>query len=323
MILIVGGAGYIGSHVNKLLTREGFRTVVFDNLARGHREFVKWGEFFEGDLADKEHIRSCFREFPIDTVMHFSAFAYVGESVLHPSLYYRNNVINTLNLLDVMRENGVRYFVFSSTCAVYGIPESIPIREDHSKNPVNPYGRSKSMIEEILRDYDHAYGIKHVNLRYFNAAGADPEGEIGEWHEPETHLIPLAISAALNTTTHVKIFGTDYPTEDGTCIRDYIHVMDLADAHLRAMQYVKRIEQSDSFNLGNGRGYSVKEVIDTVRRISGRDFEVIESERRPGDPPILISDYRRAVDFLGWKPCYPDLESIIETAFRWHAKHSG
>lgn len=323
MILIVGGAGYIGSHVNKLLNREGFDTVVFDNLSRGHREFVKWGAFFEGDLTDKERIRSCFRTFPIDTVMHFSAFAYVGESVLHPSRYYRNNVINTLNLLDVMRENGVRHFIFSSTCAVYGIPESIPIREDHAKHPVNPYGKSKLMIEEILEDYDQAYGIKHINLRYFNAAGADPEGEIGEWHEPETHLIPLAIAAAINTSEHVKIFGTDYPTADGTCIRDFIHVMDLADAHIRAMHYVKKQNQSDSFNLGNGRGYSVKEVIDTVRRLSGRDFKVMETERRPGDPPILISDYQKAADLLGWKPSYPDLRSIVETAFRWHTRNSG
>lgn len=323
MILIVGGAGYIGSHVNKLLNREGFDTVVFDNLSRGHREFVKWGTFFEGDLAAKKRIRSCFNTFPIDTVMHFSAFAYVGESVLHPARYYRNNVVNTLNLLDVMREHEVKYFIFSSTCSVYGVPESIPIREDHPKNPVNPYGRSKLMIEEILTDYDRAYGIKHINLRYFNAAGADPEGEIGERHEPETHLIPLAIFAALGTTDQVKIFGTDYPTADGTCIRDYIHVMDLADAHIHAMHYVKKKNESDSFNLGNGRGYSVREVIDTVKKVSARNFEVVESERRPGDPPILISDYQRAVDLLGWKPCYNDLQSIVETALRWHARDSG
>lgn len=321
MILIVGGAGYIGSHVNKLLSRHGFSTVVFDNLSRGHRAFVKWGTFFEGDLADKERIRFCFREFPIDIVMHFSAFAYVGESVTNPILYYQNNVANTINLLEVMKEFGVRSFIFSSTCAVYGIPSETPIRETHPKNPVNPYGRSKLMIEEILRDCEGAYGIKHINLRYFNAAGADPEGEIGEKHIPETHLIPLVIYAALSRNEDVKIFGVDYPTADGTCIRDYIHVNDLADAHVRAMEYLKKTGESDSFNLGNGRGYSVKEVIDAVKRLSGQNFKVVESDRRPGDPPILISSYRKAADLLGWTPHYADIGSIIETALNWHLKN--
>lgn len=321
MILIVGGAGYIGSHMNKLLNRRGYSTVVFDSLVYGSREFVKWGEFVLGDLADKDQIRLCFRKYPIDTVMHFSAFAYVGQSVADPARYYLNNVANTLNLLEAMREEGaVRHFIFSSSCATYGIPEGIPITEDHPQKPVNPYGRSKLMIEEILKDYDKAYGIKHVSLRYFNAAGADPEGDVGERHNPETHLIPLTIYAALGINEDVEIFGTDYSTRDGTCIRDYIHVMDLADAHVRAMEYLKTREESDSFNLGNGNGYSVREIIETVKRISKKDFEVIEAERREGDPPVLVGSSRKAMEILGWKPQYADIETIVETAYRWHSK---
>ena len=321
MILVVGGAGYIGSHVTKLLNRSGFKTVVFDNLVRGHREFVLRGEFVLGDLADRDQIRFCFKKYPVEAVMHFSAFAYVGESVIHPAKYYLNNVANTLNLLEVMKECHVRYFIFSSTCAVYGIPGEIPIVEDHPKNPVNPYGRSKLMIEEILKDYDRAYGIKHINLRYFNAAGADPECEIGERHNPETHLIPLVIYAALGINDHVKVFGTDYPTKDGTCIRDYIHVNDLAHAHIRSLEYLMEKDASNSFNLGNGNGYSVREIIQTIKRISKKDFKVIESDRRPGDPHVLISNYQKAVDILGWGPQYVDIDSIVETAFRWHSKN--
>ncbi len=320
MILIVGGAGYIGSHVNKLLSQRGFKTVVFDNLSRGHRGFVKWGEFFAGDLLDTDRIRSCFKNYPIDAVMHFSALCLVEESVLSPERYYENNVIGTLNLLRVMKEFEVKYFIFSSTCAIYGIPERIPISEDHSKNPINPYGQTKLIIENALRDYDRAYGIKHINLRYFNAAGADPDGEIGELHHPETHLIPLVILTALGINEEVKIFGTDYPTPDGTCIRDYIHVMDLADAHLKALDYLWEKNQSDSFNLGNGNGYSVREVIHAVRKVSKRDFKVKEVGRREGDPPILISSSQKVIQALKWTPYYGDLESIIETAWRWHQK---
>jgi len=322
MILIVGGAGYIGSHVNKLLNRSGFKTVVFDNLVYGHREFVRWGEFVLGDLADPDQIRLCFKNYRIDTVMHFSAFAYVGESVIDPARYYRNNVSNTLNLLDVMRELNVRHFIFSSTCATYGVPGEVPIAEDHPQQPINPYGRSKLMIENILEDYDRAYGIRHVNLRYFNAAGADPEAEIGERHDPETHLIPLAIESALGIRDSLKIFGTDYPTIDGTCIRDYIHVNDLADAHIKAVEYLMDRDQSDSFNLGNGIGHSVREIVNAVKKTSGRDFTVIEAERREGDPPVLISDYRKAVETLGWKPQYADINSIVETAYRWHSRNA-
>jgi len=320
MILIVGGAGYIGSHVNKLLTKKGYETVIFDNLSRGHREFVKWGEFFEGDLLDIGRLRSCFESYRIEAVMHFSAFALVEESVLYPEKYYQNNVIGTLNLLQVMREFGVKHFIFSSTCATYGLPGKIPISEDHPQNPINPYGRTKLLIEEALKDYDRAYGLKHINLRYFNAAGADLDGEIGELHQPETHLIPLVIYAAKGLNEEIKIFGTDYPTKDGTCIRDYIHVMDLADAHIKALQYLMDKNQSGSFNLGNGNGHSVREVIEAVRKVSKKDFKVVEAGRREGDPPVLISSNEKAIETLKWKPQYEDLDMIIETAWRWHKK---
>lgn len=320
MILIVGGAGYIGSHVNKLLTRKGFKTVIFDNLSRGHREFVKWGELFEGDLLDIHRIRSCFKNYQIEAVMHFSALSLVEESIQQPERYYLNNVIGTLNLLQAMREFGVRHFIFSSTCATYGFPERIPILEDHPQRPINPYGWTKLIIEQVLKDYKRAYGLKHVNLRYFNAAGADPDGEIGELHHPETHLIPLVISAAIGLNKEIKIFGTDYPTQDGTCIRDYIHVMDLADAHIKALHYLMDKGKSDSFNLGNGNGHSVREVIEAVRRVGKRDIKVVETERREGDPPVLISSSQKAIEMLGWSPQFEDLEKIIETAWRWHAK---
>lgn len=318
MILIVGGAGYIGSHTNKLLNQKGYKTVVFDNLIYGHREFVKWGEFVLGDLANKEQIRLCFKRFPIKAVMHFSAFAYVGESVLEPAKYYQNNVANTLNLLEVMRGFDVRYFIFSSTCATYGIPEKIPITEDHPQKPISPYGRSKLMIEQILKDYDIAYGIKHINLRYFNAAGADPDGEIGEWHKPETHLIPLVLDVAIGKRQDVKIFGTDYDTPDGTCIRDYIHVTDLAEAHILALEYLLNGGKSESFNFGNGNGFSVREVIQTAEKVTGKKVTAIEWQRREGDPPILVGSSEKAKRVLGWRPIFNDLAMIIESALKWH-----
>ena len=320
MILIVGGAGYIGSHTNKLLNEKGYRTVVFDNLVYGHREFAKWGEFVQGDLSDKEQISRLPKKYRIEAIMHFSAFAYVGESVTDPAKYYRNNVANTLNLLEAMREFGIKYFIFSSTCATYGMPQEIPITENHPQTPVSPYGKSKLMVEDILKDFDSAYGIKHVNLRYFNAAGADPDAEIGERHDPETHLIPLTIYAALGLRDSIKIFGTDYPTKDGTCIRDYIHVTDLADAHIKAFEQIKTTNKSDSFNLGNDTGHSVRDIINAVKKISKKDFTVIETERRAGDPAVLISSSRKASDTLGWKPRYADIETIIETAWKWHMK---
>jgi len=321
MILIVGGAGYIGSHVNKFLSSRGYETVVLDNLSRGHREFVKWGRLVEGDLGDRSLLDRVFREYDIDAVMHFAAFTDVGESVRDPGAYYRNNVMNTMNLLDSMMENGVSGFVFSSTCAVYGNPIEIPITEEHPLNPISPYGRSKLMVEEILRDYHEAYGLNYVSLRYFNAAGADPEGDVGELHDPETHLIPLVLDAAMGRRESVKIFGTDYPTPDGTCIRDYIHVMDLADAHCRALEYLER-EEKGVFNLGNGRGFSVREVIEACQKVTGEEIKVVEDDRRPGDPPELIGSSVKAGKVLGWKPEFRKLERIIETAWAWHSSRN-
>jgi UDP-glucose 4-epimerase len=319
VILIVGGAGYIGAHVNKLLSQKGHKTVVFDNLSRGHPEFVKWGEFFYGDLSDKDQIRACFKKYSINAVMHFSAFAYVGESVAEPIKYYKNNVANTLNLLEVMLELKVMHFVFSSSCATYGVPERIPITEDHPQKPINPYGRTKLMVEGILKDFDTAYGMKHVSLRYFNAAGADSDAEIGEWHEPETHLIPLVLDAALGGP-EVRIYGTDYDTPDGTCIRDYIHVSDLADAHMLALQYLLQTGKSGVFNLCNGGGFSVREVIETAEKVTGQDIRWVEAERREGDPPVLVGDCEKAREILQWEPGFNILDTIIRTAWNWHYK---
>lgn len=320
MILIVGGAGYIGSHVNKILAGHGYNTVVFDNLARGHRELVKWGKFMQGDLLNKKSIDTVFQENPIDSVMHFAAFAYIGESVADPAGYYLNNVTGTMNLLESMREHGVNKLIFSSTCSIYGSPEKMPITEDQPKNPINPYGQSKLVVENILRDYDTAYGLRYVCLRYFNAAGADPDAEIGEWHEPETHLIPLVIDAAIGIKPHITVFGTDYNTPDGTCIRDYIHVIDLAVAHVLSLEYLLNGGKSNYFNLGNKIGVSVKEVIETVKAVSGLDVPIVYGDRRPGDPAILIGSSEKIMKELGWKPNLGSLEQIVQTAFWWHKK---
>jgi len=317
MILIVGGAGYIGSHVNKFLSERGYETLILDNLTKGHREHVKWGELIEGDLGDRRLLNRILTEYDVEAVMHFAAFTDVGESVQKPGDYYRNNVVNTMNLLDSMLKTGVGRFVFSSTCAVYGNPSEIPITEEHPLNPISPYGRSKLMVEEILRDYSDAYDLSYVSLRYFNAAGADPEVEIGELHEPETHLIPIVLDAAMGLRDSVRIFGTDYPTPDGTCIRDYIHVMDLADAHWRALEYLEG-ERSGVFNLGNGNGFSVMEVIETCREVTGASIRVVEDQRRPGDPPELVGSSERAREILGWSPVFTELEEIIKTAWNWH-----
>lgn len=320
MILIVGGAGYIGSHVNKYLSQKGYKTVVIDNLVYGHKEFVKWGKFYRGDIGNSKFLRKVFNENKIDAVMHFSAYAYVGESVTEPSKYYINNLINTINLLEVMREFNVRKFIFSSTCAVYGNPVKIPIDEKHPKNPVNPYGRTKLMVENILEDYEKAYGFKYVSLRYFNAAGADPDSEIGEWHNPETHLIPIVLDVALGKRKYLTVFGDDYPTPDGTCIRDYIHVNDLAQAHWLALRYVIEKNKSDFFNLGNGKGFSVNEIIKITEKITGRKVKYKIGKRREGDPPILVANSVKAKKILGWKPEYADINTIIETAYNWHKK---
>lgn len=320
MILITGGAGYIGSHLNKLASLDGYETVVLDNLVYGHEEFLKWGKSHKVDLSNLGELRSVFKKYEIDAVMHFAAFTNVGESVSYPQKYYQNNLKNTLNLLQVMLENQVNKFIFSSTCATYGLPTEIPITEDHPQNPINPYGRAKLMVEKILEDYHTAYDLKYVSLRYFNAAGADPGGEIGEWHQPETHLIPLVLDAAMSRRDHVKIFGTDYDTPDGTCIRDYIHVMDLADAHLKALQYLEDEKRSEVFNLGNGNGFSVREVIEKTKKVTGKPVSVIETERRAGDPPVLIGSSKKAVKILNWSPKYKKLETIIESAWKWHKK---
>lgn len=320
MILIAGGAGYIGSHVNKYLNRKGYETAVVDSLVTGHADFVKWGRFYRGDISDSHLLDRIFEENKIDAVMHFCAFAYVGESVKDPAKYYINNVSATLSLLNAMIKHRVKYFIFSSTCATYGDPVRIPIDESHPQNPVNPYGRSKLFVEKILSDYEKAYGIKYINLRYFNASGADPECEIGERHNPETHLIPLTIYSAIGKTQSITVFGTDYPTHDGTCIRDYIHVEDLAQAHMCAVEYLMKNDRSDSFNLGNGSGFSVKQIIDIVQKISGKKVNVINGPKREGDPAVLVADSSKALKLLGWKPIFNSIEQIIETAYRWHKK---
>jgi len=320
-ILITGGAGYIGSHTNKLLYQAGYPTIIFDSLVHGHRESVKWGVFEHGDLLDKDSLRRTFLKHKIEAVVHFAAFAYVGESVQNPQKYYQNNVVGTLNLLDVMMEFGVKKIVFSSTCATYGLPQTLPITEEHPQKPVNPYGNTKLMIEKALADYDCAYGMKYVSLRYFNAAGADSDGELGEWHEPETHLMPLAIKAAYEDDTVLNIYGDDYATHDGSCIRDYIHVNDLAEAHRLALEYLENGGMSESFNLGNGKGYSVKEIVETIEEISGRKVKCKIGDRRIGDPDALVGSYKKINDKLGWAPCH-GIKDIVKTAIHWYLGNS-
>jgi len=319
-ILVTGGAGYIGSHCCKALFRKGMHPVTIDNLVYGHRNFVRWGEFFQGDVGNSADLKKLFSRHQIDAVMHFAAYAYVGESVQEPLKYYENNLRNTIELLHAVVENGIQYVVFSSTCATYGNPEKIPIDEKHPQNPINPYGRTKRMIEEILEDYAAAYDLKYTSLRYFNAAGADPDGEIGEDHDPETHLIPLVLDVAAARRPSIKIFGTDYQTPDGTCVRDYIHVTDLAEAHILALQRLMDGAESSCYNLGTGSGFSVLEVIERARQITGQTIRAENTGRRPGDPPVLIASNEKAVSELGWNPVYADLDDIISTAWRWHRK---
>lgn len=316
-VLVCGGAGYIGSHTNQELHHYGYDTVVFDNLIYGHREAVKWGDFVQGDLADIEKIETVFQKYTIEAVFHFAAFAYVGESVIKPETYYYNNVVNTLNLLRVMRKYGCSKLIFSSTCATYGEPKSIPLTEDMQQQPINPYGATKMMIEQILRDYYKAYDLQFVSLRYFNAAGADPEGHLGESHDPETHLIPLVLDAAGGKRPDIHVFGTDYETPDGSCIRDYIHVTDLAKAHLLALKYLERGGTSDFFNLGCTTGTSVLDVIESVKRVTGKDMKVIKTSRRQGDPAQLVGSSEKAEHILGWKPIYSGIDTIVEHAWNW------
>jgi UDP-arabinose 4-epimerase len=319
-ILVTGGAGYIGSHTAKALSRAGYRPVTYDSLVYGHRHAVKWGPFVEGDIADTAKLERVIKDEAIDAVVHFAAFAYVGESVAKPEIYFQNNVVGSLSLLDAMRHTGVKPIVFSSTCATYGMPDRMPITEDTLQRPINPYGETKLMIERALAWYGPAHDIRSVSLRYFNACGADPEGEIGEEHDPETHLIPLILDAALGKRAAIDVFGTDYPTPDGTAVRDYIHVQDLADAHVKALSYLFEGGQTTQVNLGTGTGSSVREVIDAVERVTGRAVPKREVARRAGDPPELVADPSKANSLLGWKPQMSDIDSIIRTAWDWHTR---
>jgi UDP-glucose 4-epimerase len=319
-ILVTGGAGYIGSAVVEDLHKKGETTVVLDNLVYGHRQAV--GEeipFYEGEIGDQNLVEKIVREHNIDACMHFSAFAYVGESVEQPQKYYENNFVQTLRLLEVLMETGAKKFIFSSTCATYGEPQYVPIDERHPQNPVNPYGWSKFMVERALADFDAAYGLRFVALRYFNACGASER--CGEDHDPETHLIPLILFAALGKRDAISIFGDDYPTPDGTAIRDYIHISDLSQAHLLALDYLRGGGNSQFINLGNGGGYSVKEVIEAARKITGRNIEAKIAPRRAGDPSRLVANAAKAREVLGWNPQFPEIEKIIESAWKWHEVH--
>jgi UDP-glucose 4-epimerase len=325
-ILVTGGAGYIGSHAALTLKKAGYRVIVLDNLSYGHREIIEdvvQVELVVGDTSDRALLDRLFTTHNIAAVMHFAAYIAVGESVKEPGKYYRNNVASTLNLLEAMLDHGVNKFVFSSTCAVYGMPQEIPMTEQHPHNPLSPYAASKDMVERILTDFEQAFGLKYVAFRYFNASGADSSGVLGEDHHPETHLIPLALLTALGKRESLSIFGTDYDTPDGTAVRDYIHVNDLADAHVLGLKYLLSGGTSEVFNLGNGNGFSVKEVIETARKVTGKDIPAIETERRAGDAPILVGSSDKARQILGWNPQYPDLTKIISDAWRWHQKRHG
>ncbi|WP_413200140.1 UDP-glucose 4-epimerase GalE [Nostoc piscinale] len=322
-ILVTGGAGYIGSHTVLALKQAGYDVVILDNLVYGHRELVEQVlqvELVVGDTNDRPLLDELFKTRNFAAVMHFSAYAYVGESVTDPAKYYRNNVVGTLTLLEAMLAASIHKFVFSSTCATYGVPEVVPIPENHPQDPINPYGATKLMVERILADFDVAYNLKSVRFRYFNAAGANPDGLLGEDHNPETHLIPLILLTALGKRESISIFGTDYPTPDGTCIRDYIHVNDLADAHVLGLEYLLQGGDSEVFNLGNGNGFSVREVIAAAESVTGLSIPVQECDRRPGDPPVLIGSSEKARKILGWRSQYPAIQDIVSHAWQWHQK---
>ncbi|OKH43918.1 UDP-glucose 4-epimerase GalE [Calothrix sp. HK-06] len=322
-ILVTGGAGYIGTHAVLSLKNAGYEVIVLDNLSYGHRELVEEVlkvKLIVGDTNDRALLDNIFSNHNIEAVMHFAAFIAVGESVTDPAKYYRNNVTGTLTLLEAMVNASIKKFIFSSTCALYGVPKFIPLTEDHPIDPISPYATSKWMVERILSDFDIAYNLKSVRFRYFNAAGADPDGKLGEDHEPETHLIPLVLLAALGKRESIYIFGTDYPTEDKTCIRDYIHVADLAQAHVLGLEYLLKGGESEVFNLGNGNGFSVREVIETAKQVTEKELKIVERERRPGDPPILVGSSEKARKVLGWRPQYADLKKIISHAWQWHNK---
>ncbi len=320
-VLVTGGAGFIGSHACKALAKAGLVPVAYDNLSNGHEWAVKWGPLERGDLLDRSNLCAVLDKYRPISVLHFAACAYVGESVCDPEKYYTNNVLGSLSLLSAMRERGLGSIVFSSTCAVYGNAATSPIVEDHELKPINPYGATKLTVERMLRDFDKAYGFKSISLRYFNAGGADPDGEIGEHHEPETHLIPRIFDVALGGTPHVEIYGTDYETIDGTCVRDYIHVADLAEAHLLAAGRLRGGSETAAYNLGTGQGYSVKQVITTVEQVTGSRIETIHRDRRPGDPPILIAHPGSAQSGIGWLPRRSAIHTQVEDAWRWHKQH--
>jgi UDP-glucose-4-epimerase GalE len=322
-ILVTGGAGYIGSHTCKQLKAAGYTPVTFDNMVYGHEWAVKWGPLVKGDIQDRAALDAAFAKYAPAAVIHFAAYTYVGESVEDPGKYYRNNVYGTVNMLEAMRDHNCGNIIFSSTCATYGVPETMPMTEQLPQRPINPYGWTKLMIEQVLRDFEHAHGIKHMALRYFNAAGADPDGEIGEDHDPETHLIPLTVLAGLGRRGPIKIFGQDYPTPDGTAIRDYIHVTDLADAHVLGLGVLLDGGESRMINLGTGHGASVREVVDAVGRSLGTPVPAENAPRRAGDPPMLVADATRAKTELSWTPRYTNLDDIVGTACRWHNAHHG
>lgn len=321
-VLVTGGAGYVGSHCCKAFAEAGWTVVTYDNLSRGWRDLVRWGPLIEGDILDRSALARAIDEVQPDAVAHFAAFGYVGESVADPGLYYRNNTTGTQTLLDAMRAGGVDKLIFSSTCATYGVPETVPMTEDTPQRPINPYGWSKLFVERMLADYGVAYGLKSASLRYFNAAGADFDAETGERHEPETHLIPLAIRGVMAEGFELTVFGDDFETRDGTCVRDYIHVMDLADAHLRALDHLQGGGRSEVFNLGTGTGTSVLEIVNAVERVSGKRVKRSVGPRRPGDPPALVASAEKAARLLGWRPHHSDIDTIIESAWAWHRKEA-
>lgn len=322
-ILIIGGAGYIGSHMVKMLLAKGKDVIILDDLSSGHRDAVLGGVFIHGNVGDEAVLDFIFTSHQIDTVMHFASYIQVGESVNKPGLYYKNNVSNTINLLNAMVRHQVPHFVFSSTAAIFGNPQYMPIDEEHPIAPINPYGRSKWMIEQLLQDYEHAHGLRYISLRYFNAAGADPEGMLGERHDPETHLMPLILQAASGRREAISIYGRNYPTVDGTCIRDYIHIMDLCQAHLLALDQLTQGGPSAAYNLGNGNGFSVQQVIDVARKVTGCKIKIIYAPRRDGDPAVLVADSSLAKERLGWIPCHADIETIIQHAWQWECQQVG
>ena len=325
-ILVTGGAGYIGSHAVLALKNAGYEVVVLDNLSNGHRELVEQVlqvKLIVGDTSDRALLDNIFTTHNITAVMHFAAYIAVGESVTDPAKYYHNNVAGTLTLLEAMLAASINKFIFSSTCALYGVPKFVPLTEDHPQDPISPYATTKWMVERILSDFDTAYNLKSVRFRYFNAAGADPTGLLGEDHEPETHLIPLVLMAALGKRESILIFGTDYPTSDGTCIRDYIHVTDLAQAHVLGLEYLLKGGDSEVFNLGNGSGFSVREVIESAKEVTGAEIKIEERDRRPGDPPILVGSSDKASKVLGWRPQYPNIKDILTHAWQWHQRRHG